>query len=143
MALKKIIVGVDFTPKTDRALRVALGLAEASSATVVLLHVVPSLAEISTATEASGGVSPTIEKRLQEQAAILTTNTGVKVDYGVAVGPRASDEVIRYVKTWGGDLIVVGTEGRTGLDRILIGSVAETLIQTAPVPVLVVGPNVP
>lgn len=143
MALRKIIVGVDFTPKTDRALRSALTLAEATGATVVLLHVVPSLAEIRSASDPDGGMSTSIERRLQEQAEILSTNVGLKVDYGVVVGASAADEVIKYVETWGGDLIVAGTEGRKGLDRILIGSVAEQLVQRAPVPVLVVGPAVP
>lgn len=142
MAFKKIIVGVDFTPKSDRAMRAALNLAAATNATVVLVHVVPSLAEIRAATD-PGEVSTTIEKRLQEQAAILSTNVGIKVDYGVVVGPDAAVEIIRCVKTWGGDLVVTGSEGRKGLDRILIGSVAAELVKDSPVPVLVVGPNVP
>lgn len=142
MAFKKIIVGVDFTPKSDRAVRAALNLAVATHATVVLVHVVPSLAEIRAATD-PGEVSATIEKRLQEQASVLSTNVGVTVDYGVVVGPDAAVELIKYVKTWGGDLIVTGSEGRKGLDRILIGSVAAELVKDSPVPVLVVGPSVP
>lgn len=141
MALSKIIVGVDFTPKTDRAVRAALNLASATGAGVVLLHVVPSLAEIHGATDKDVDVSASIERRLQDQANALSTDA-VKVDYGVVVGPRPAEEIVKYVATWGGDLIVTGTEGRTGLDRILIGSVAEALVQTAKVPVLVVGPNV-
>ncbi|MFO0629562.1 MAG: universal stress protein [Polyangiales bacterium] len=142
MALSKIIVGVDFSPKTDRAMRSALVLAQACNAKVVLVHVVPSLAEIRGSDDGDGTVTATIEKRLQEQAAVLSTNTGVSVDYGVVVGPSPAEEIVKYVSTWGGDIIVTGTEGRTGLDRILIGSVAEKLVQSAPVPVLVVGPNV-
>ncbi len=143
MALSKIIVGVDFTPKTDRAMRSAISLAQATGSKVVLVHVVPSLAEIRGGPDADTTVTATIEKRLQEQAEVLSTNTGVSVDYGVVVGPRPAEELVKYVKTWGGDLLVTGTEGRSGLDRILIGSVAESLIQAATVPVLVVGPNVP
>lgn len=142
MAFKKIIVGVDFTPKSDRAVRAALNLAVATHASVVLVHVVPSLAEIRAATD-PGEVAATIEKRLQEQASVLSTNVGVTVDYGVVVGPDAAIELIKYVKTWGGDLIVTGSEGRKGLDRILIGSVAAELVKDSPVPVLVVGPSVP
>lgn len=141
MTFSKIIVGVDFTPKTDRAMRSAINLAQGTEAKVVLVHVVPSLAEIRGAPEGDATVTATIEKRLQEQAEVLSTNTGVSVDYGVLVGPRPAEELIKYVKTWGGDLIVTGTEGRKGLDRMLIGSVAESLLQGATVPVLVVGPN--
>jgi nucleotide-binding universal stress UspA family protein len=63
------------------------------------------------------------------------------VDYGVCEGD-AVDELVKYVERWGGDVIVAATEGRTGLGRILVGSVAERLLQKSPVPVLVAGPAV-
>lgn len=142
MAISKIIIGMDFSPKTDRAMSAAINLAQATGAKVVLVHVVPSLAEIRGGDEGDASVTATIEKRLQEQAEVLSTNTGVTVDYGVVVGPKPAEEIVKYVTTWGGDLIVTGSEGRTGLDRILIGSVAESLLQKSTVPVLVVGPAV-
>ena len=77
--------------------------------------------------------------RLQQEAQRLAASSGVAVDYGVAEGDPA-DELVQYVERWGGDVIVTATEGRTGLGRILIGSVAERLLQKSPVPVLVSGP---
>ena len=51
-----------------------------------------------------------------------------------------SDEIFDYTDTAGIDLLVMGTHGRKGLDRIVFGSVAERVIKTASVPVLVVNP---
>ncbi len=138
---KKVIVGIDFTPKTDRAVGAAVNLAKAFNGTTVLLHVVPASADNTKGTTGSATeVTRTIEQRLRDEAARLSAQTGSTVDWGVCEG-AAAEEMVKYIQRWGGDLIVVGTEGRTGLGRILIGSVAERLVQTAPVPVLVVGPN--
>lgn len=140
---KKIIVGVDFSEKTQKALGVAINLAKAVEGEVVMVHVVPSVTESSPSSAAggpSGEVTTTIEQRLRDDAARLTSETGAKVDYGVVEG-KPSEELINYIERWGGHVLVVGTEGRTGLGRIILGSVAERLIQTSPVPVMVVGPN--
>jgi nucleotide-binding universal stress UspA family protein len=51
------------------------------------------------------------------------------------------EEILRYVADHGVDFVVVGTEGRSGLDRILMGSVAERVVRLSPVPVLTVGPG--
>jgi nucleotide-binding universal stress UspA family protein len=60
----------------------------------------------------------------------------------VQVSADPAAELIRFVAKWGGDVLIVGTAARTGLNRVLVGSVAERLFHSAPVPVLVVGPNV-
>ena len=59
----------------------------------------------------------------------------------VAVEDGVPDAIIDQATELGVDLIVVGTHGRTGLSHVLIGSVAETVIREAPMPVLVVGPQ--
>ncbi len=51
-----------------------------------------------------------------------------------------AEEIMRYAETEGVDLIVMGTHGRKGLERIIFGSVAEQVVKNAPVPVLVVNP---
>jgi nucleotide-binding universal stress UspA family protein len=50
-------------------------------------------------------------------------------------------EIVKAAKDWGADLIVVGSHGRRGLTRALVGSVAETVMRHAPCPVLVVRPK--
>ena len=56
------------------------------------------------------------------------------------VAGDASEEIINYVESQGIDLIIMGTHGRKGIDKALFGSVAERVVKTSPVPVLVVNP---
>ncbi len=136
---KKIIVGIDFSDKTERAVQAALSLAKATGGTVVLVHVLPASADGQRSAPGSETeMTRTIEQRLQEQAQQLTASTGVSVDYGVCEG-EVVEEMVKYVERWGGDVVVAASESRTALGRLLVGSVAERLFQVSPVPVLVVG----
>ena len=110
--------------------------------TVVLVGVIPSRTEIVPSGSAEDHVSGSIETRLRDLAASLSQSSGIAVDYGVQVSADPAAELIRFVAKWGGDVLIVGTAARTGLNRVLVGSVAERLFHSAPVPVLVVGPNV-
>ncbi|UCF94930.1 MAG: universal stress protein [Desulfobacterales bacterium] len=56
------------------------------------------------------------------------------------VAGDASEEIVNYIETHGIDLVIMGTHGRKGLDKIVFGSVAERVVKTAPVPVLVINP---
>ena len=78
------------------------------------------------------------ERRLQE---FRTENFSdfKAVQTRVEVGD-ISEEIINYSKSKETDLIIMGTHGRKGLDRIMFGSVAERVIKTSPVPVLVINP---
>ena len=58
----------------------------------------------------------------------------------VVVAGDASEEIINYVESQGIDLIIMGTHGRKGMDKIIFGSVAERVVKTSPVPVMVVNP---
>ena len=58
----------------------------------------------------------------------------------VVVSGDAYEEIINYVESQGIDLIIMGTHGRKGLDKVMFGSVAEKVVKTSPVPVLVVNP---
>ena len=141
---KKVIVGVDFTDKTDRAIGVALNLAKSTHGTTVLLHVLPSATDearrTTPGTDTDTDAMRAVEERLRNETARLSRERGAHVDYGVVSG-KAADEILAYVQKWGGDVIVVASEARKGIDRLILGSVAERLVQLSPVPVLVVGPN--
>lgn len=138
---KKVIVGIDFSDKSERAVHATLKMAKSTQGTVVLLHALAHTAEeaqkVQPGSEASARHA--VEARLRGEAEQLSKHHGQHVDYGVVVGP-AAHEIVEYVKKWGGDVIVVASEARSGLDRLLLGSVAEKLVATSPVPVLVVGP---
>ena len=78
------------------------------------------------------------QKRLHEFvhehfAAFPQTQTAV-------VSGDASEEIIRYIQDNKIDLVIMGTHGRKGMDKVIFGSVAERVVKTAPVPVMVVNP---
>lgn len=137
---KKLVVGVDFSEHSDRAITAALQLARNVNGSVVLVSVVPSPTEIVPSGTPDDQLTGTITHRLRERAASLSSE-GFVVDYGVEVGEDPAVALGRFVAKWGGDLVVVGTTARTGLNRVLVGSVAERLFHAATVPVLVIGPN--
>lgn len=136
---KKLIVGVDFSPISERAANAAVELARGIGAEVVLVHVIPPGADYVDPARFVAEVRPRIEQQLKELAARLSVS-GAKVDWGVVDG-RPAEEIATFADRWGGDMIVVGTAGRTGVSRMLLGSVAERLIRIARVPVLIVGPE--
>jgi nucleotide-binding universal stress UspA family protein len=55
-----------------------------------------------------------------------------------ALGSPAGEEIVRHAKDWPADIIVMGTHGRRGIRRIVMGSDAELVLRTSPVPVLLV-----
>lgn len=138
---RKLIVGVNFDSMSERAVAAALEFARGTNGAVVLVHVVSSAAQMQEPSGKPASIRPVFEQRLADAAQALSAQFGVQVDYGVVTG-AAADEIVKYVKLWGGDAIVMGTEGRSGLGRILLGSVAEKVLKNSPVPVVVVGPHV-
>ena len=57
-----------------------------------------------------------------------------------AVAGDASEEIVNYIEERHIDLVIMGTHGRKGMDKIVFGSVAERVVKTSPVPVMVVNP---
>jgi nucleotide-binding universal stress UspA family protein len=138
--LDRVLVGTDGSELADRATRAALGLAEACQARVRFLHAIEQLSML--------GPAPEMEPRLaraREDAgrAILAENHRWADEQGVE-----ADEVLRdgsagallmaEAREWGADLVAVGSRGRSGLERAVLGSVADALVRKSPVPVLTV-----
>lgn len=143
--IERILVPHDFSETADVALAMALALAEKLRARVTILHAyeaptyvfpesVVATADLvgqirGAAEEALAGIKERIEK------------PGVQVDTLLRQGVAWS-EIDRAAKELGSDLIVMGTHGRRGISRALIGSVAEKVVRTASCPVLTVhGPS--
>jgi nucleotide-binding universal stress UspA family protein len=144
MDWKKILVAVDFSPDSDAAIDAAFALARGTNGTITLLHVC-ELPAYSTPTVGMYVPSPELVQDLL-QAAKATIEEyrqrcaahGLAVDVACVVGLSASAEVVDYATTHGFDLIVIGSHGRTGVRRLLLGSVAERIVRTADRPVLTV-----
>lgn len=144
---KRILVATDFSPGASAALDHAVDLAERFGATVVALHVwpPPTVLRADDALSLAGQpyqqlaelASRRASAEMDEFLAPLAEREGVWFRRQVAMGDPA--ETIVEVATDGEfDLIVMGTHGRTGLKRMILGSVAEAVCRHAPCPVLTI-----
>lgn len=143
--LGSILVPVDFSEPSRKALHYAKKFAQQFDATITLVHVVEPLAyppDFAVVPLLPPDIEETRTRELQAQLAELAANVGggVKTKAVVRTG-RAWQEVVDFAKSGGFDLIVVSTHGYTGLKHALLGSVAEKVVRHAPCPVLVVRPE--
>lgn len=142
----KILVPVDGSLVSTLGLDEAIELGKLTGAQVRLIHVVDMLS-VSLTPEASMQTSPTLFDRLREggtqileRAKARCLQAGVAADTALVdtLTARVCDVVVEEARRWGAELIVIGTHGRRGLSRLLLGSDAEQILKLAPVPVLLV-----
>jgi nucleotide-binding universal stress UspA family protein len=137
---KRILVAVDGSDTSNKALVSALQLASDTGARVCLLHSIDELALYSAMEYGSDVIIRAHEEaeKVLEDAAAIAKSAGIEADRKLMEpGMRLGDAVARAASDWKADLIVVGTHGRRGIGRALLGSGAEQVIRYAPVPVLV------
>ena len=137
-----IVVATDGSDSVGRAVDVAIEMAERFDATVHALYVVDD-DEIASAPAAVRDEHRTAlaERGERALASVCAAADGVdeRLDVTTAVREGApGEEVVDFADEVDADLVVTGTRGRHGEDRFLIGSVAETVVRTCPVPVLTV-----
>ena len=146
LTIRRILVATDFTETSERALEFGIELARKFDAAITLVHVyqIPAMgfadggyiagAEVAAqlATAAQNRLDATVESK---------KTAGVPMQAILREGV-AWEEINAVAKEVEGDLIVIGTHGRRGLARALLGSVAENVIRTSTIPVLVIhGPR--
>lgn len=139
---KRILVPVDGSEASTKALVAALQLAREGSGRVRLLHALDELAYLS-GFEVGGdllGIAREYGARTLQEALAVAGSAGVPADTKLVEsrGARLGDVVAAEAREWEADLVVVGTHGRRGMGRVLLGSGAEQVIRQAPVPVLTV-----
>ena len=145
MSYKRILVPVDGSAPSAKGMTEAVRLAKAAHARLMLLHVVDEYPAVAAA-EAGVTIAPLIDamrksgERVLEKGVKAAKRSGLKaqatmVDNGAG---GIAETIVRQAKRWKADLIVVGTHGRTGVRRALMGSDAESIARHSPVPVLVV-----
>ncbi|WP_129645777.1 universal stress protein [Peristeroidobacter agariperforans] len=142
---QRILVGVDGSETSLRGLDEAIRLAKASGARLLLVHVLNTLileSEIASTAyyQALADSIRASGAKTLEHAAMLTHEAGVSFEQKMVekIGAHASQEIVAQAKAWTADLIVVGTHGRRGLKRLVMGSDAELVLRHSPVPVLMV-----
>lgn len=140
------MVPVDGSDTSNKALVTALQMARETGGRVRLIHVVEELAYM-TGYEQFGGYSGELISAMREtgnkvlnDAMDIAKAAGVETDNLLYdnFGARLAEVVADSAKQWDADLIVVGTHGRRGVGRVLMGSGAEQILRMSPVPVLVI-----
>jgi nucleotide-binding universal stress UspA family protein len=141
--MKKILVATDFSPHAERALEAALEMARAFDGTITLFHAwqppVPAYTD-GVALVASPELEREIIDKVERDLAHWrerVAQRGIGVDSRYEPGTPA-DAIVRFAQAHGIELIVLGTHGRRGLRRLVLGSVAESVVRLADVPVLTV-----
>ena len=143
---KRILVAIDGSETSNRALQEAIGLARDQRA---LLHIVyalegfsinsgaefPSPEEVENAQEiyVLGMLDRARKSALAE--GVAAESQLIKIE---SLGMRIADAIIREATNWSADLIVAGTHGRSSLSHLLVGSVAEGILRVSPVPILLI-----
>jgi nucleotide-binding universal stress UspA family protein len=136
IVLKHILVATDFSPASDAALTYGRALARTFGARLHLLHVAENFFLRPTITDPYA-LKAAVGRRLDER---LTAEDRVERN-ALAVletSDHPADTIAEYARNTHIDLIIMGTHGRTGVSHLLVGSVAERVVRTAPCPVLTV-----
>jgi nucleotide-binding universal stress UspA family protein len=144
VTFERILVPTDFSEISQRALEYAKTIAKQDSSELLLVHVNPPI-NLITPPEAAwideSEVQALQEEQLEQSGAALRAE-GYRARAISLTGPLY-DEILSTVKQYKVDLIVLGTHGKKGLERLMLGSDAEAVLRHAGCPVLSVGPAVP
>ncbi len=141
LCLRKILVPIDFSDCSRKALRYAVAFAKQFDATVILLHVV----QLSySGAEFAALDFPLIEQQMVEASsreilALANAEVGSSLPFGTLVKTgHPPTEIAATARKLEVDLIIISTHGYTGLKHVFLGSTAENVVRHAPCPVLTV-----
>lgn len=142
-AVRRILVPVDFSEASETAVLHAKEIAQTYGAEIHLLHVIeevvyPSAYGVEMPPISSEEVTARLEQSLGNMAREGIGYEHVQISVTVGYAPLT---ILDYVEDNEMDLLVIATHGRSGLDRVLLGSVAERVLRQSPIPVFVVKPD--
>jgi len=139
---RRILVPVDGSETSNRAVVAALQMARENGGRVRLVHALDELAYLSGYEYSADLLKAARDQgaRVLEDAQAMARSADVTADGKLVetAGRRLGELVAEEARSWEADLVVVGTHGRRGMSRILLGSGAEQVLRLAPVPVLAV-----
>ncbi len=143
-ALHTVVIPVDFSVNMDKVVDYALSVADKLGSKVLFFHVVNDFQGYDwmlVHPSYSGMTRDLAQKAEETMAKLVRCHQGREngVSGKVVVGD-AADEIIDYAKAAGADMIIIGTHGNKGLERVLMGSTANQVVRKAPCPVLVFNP---
>jgi len=142
--IKKILCAIDFSEISSKVADYTQTIAKSLGASVKVVYVAPSLSQYvgfhvpptsieSFVGEIVSGAEKTMDIFVKENFTEVDVSANVITGY-------ASEEILNFSEQEEVDLIVMGTHGRKGIDRILFGSVAEKVVKRAKMPVLTIRP---
>ncbi|MGD9942547.1 MAG: universal stress protein [Burkholderiaceae bacterium] len=146
---QRILVPIDGSPTSSEGMAEAVKLAKLTGGQIRLMHVVDQLSYVA-GFEGYGSLTADVIKVMNEagervlrEAKAQIEGQGIAVDTALFDGfsGRVCDHVVQQAKDWNADVIVLGTHGRRGIRRLVIGSDAEQIVRNATVPVLLVRPR--
>ena len=141
---KKIMVPVDFTSHTEKLVKYALQVGQAMAADIIFVHIVESFSgyEMLLVHPSFEKMSADLKARADELMANLVEDhrTGYESISGEVMIGDVVDKLVEYAEKEDVDMIIAGTHGTKGLEKVLMGSVAAKLTQKAPCPILIVNP---
>lgn len=147
---KKILVAIDGSPTSGHALQHALGLARDLKAALRLVHVIDE-GVLSFAPELAIDIGAILKARRDAGEKILTAARDACKAAGLEAETRLletgtpaehiAEALAAEARAWPADLVVAGTHGRRGVQRLLLGSVAEGIARVSPAPVLLIPPR--
>ncbi|MHB8493822.1 MAG: universal stress protein [Casimicrobiaceae bacterium] len=147
---KHVLVAVDGSPTSTRGLKAAIGFASDQRATLTVLHVIDNVASVAYVGDMGYIPADYVDTLLADLSAngrkLLAKAEALARDNGVTAktllveskGQSISDVIVRQARKVRADVIVLGTHGRRGLRRVLMGSDAEAVLRESRVPVLLV-----
>jgi nucleotide-binding universal stress UspA family protein len=135
--IDSVVVATDGSESVQRATAVALDLADRFDATVHALYVVDTEEVNSSPEDIRDDLKQALEQQADEALEDVTDRAAGDVTTAVREG-RPAAEIVAYARENDVDVVATGTRGRHGENRLLIGSVAERVVRTCPVPVLTV-----
>ncbi|MFT3721453.1 universal stress protein [Pseudorhodoferax sp.] len=141
---KQILVPVDGSQTAMAALREALTIAKAFQSDLFVVHVIDPYPFLGVGAEYAVGQAEYLSAATEQATKALAEAqeavqaAGLSCETAVVEGHAAEDGIMNSAKTSGADLIVMGSHGRRGIEKLLLGSVTQRVLQEAHVPVLVV-----
>ena len=144
VGLQPIVFATDFSPASEPAFRKAIELARKEGAELIVAHVFEPPVSLSHSgiaddfieAQSEDTIRKDVEKQLEPVLAMARAE-GVRVRGEILAGP-APKRLVELAEKNGAALLVLGTHGRTGLKKLVIGSIANQVVATAPCPVLTV-----
>jgi nucleotide-binding universal stress UspA family protein len=147
MTLDHVLLPTDFSACADHALTHAIEVADRFDAELHILHVVneldPDWYGVTEAQDRAAQLRNEIKEKAKERLHDLAPDTTLDTTVSLQLSFDVADTIYEYVDEREIDLVVMGTHGRQGLDRLMLGNVANKIVRHAPCPVMTVREEVP